>query len=180
MRPFISLAILVLLSHPWIVAQAPQQSAGPTPSPEQQKMGYFIGDWTLSGTMKLSPAAPPAPFSGTEHGEWIPGSFFVETHTKTKGPLGNVRATRVMEYNSEKQVYTYNIYNSLGEHQLALGEVAGNTWTWTAEEKLNDIITKGRYIITITSPTTYDFKSEVASPSGGWVSVMDGKATRSQ
>jgi len=83
-------------------------------------------------------------------------------------------------YNPEKQVYTYNVYNSLGEHQLALGEVHGNIWTWTAEEKLNDVITKGRYTITITSPTTYEFKSEVATPTGAWSSVMEGKAVRSQ
>jgi len=177
MKQLSCLLAFVWLASLWMSCQTPQPGA-PGPSPQQQKMGYFVGDWSLAGTMKLSPTTPPASFSGTEHGEWIPGSFFVETHTKTKGPLGDVRATRVMEYSADKQVYTYNVYNSLGEQQLALGEVAGNTWTWTAEEKLNDVVTKGRYTVTITSPTTYDFKSEVATPSSGWVKVMEGKATR--
>jgi hypothetical protein len=75
-------------------------------------------------------------------------------------------------------VYTYNVYNSLGEHQVALGHVNGNTWTWNSEEKLNGITVTGRYTITLTSPNTYDFKSEVANPKGGWVTVMEGKATR--
>ena len=82
--------------------------------------------------------------------------------------MGNVRGMRVMEYNPADKVYTYNAYNSLGEHQVALGHVQGNTWTWTAEEKLNGATVSGRYTVTLVSPTSYTFKSEVATPSGGW------------
>jgi Protein of unknown function (DUF1579) len=143
-------------------------------------MGYFVGDWKLEGTMKVSPTAPGGPFTSTEHSEWVPGSFFVETHSSMKSPMGNIRGMRVMEYNPADQVYTYNAYNSLGEHQVALGHVQGNTWTWTAEEKMNGATVNGRYTVTLVSPTSYTFKSEVATPSGGWTSVMEGKATRSQ
>ena len=160
------------------VAQTPQQ--WPTPSPEQQMMGYFVGDWKLEGTMKVSPTAPAGPFTSTEHAEWVPGSFFVETHSSMKSPMGNIRGMRVMEYNPADKVYTYNAYNSLGEHQVALGHVQGNTWTWTAEEKMNGATVNGRYTVTLVSPTSYTFKSEVATPSGGWSTVMEGKATRSQ
>ncbi len=162
-----------------LAAQPPQQ--GPAPSQAQQMMGYFVGDWKLAGTAKVSPTAPAAPFTSTEHSEWIPGSFFVETHSSMKGPMGNVRGMRVMEYNPADKVYTYNAYNSLGEHQVAVGNVSGgNTWTWTAEEKMNGIVVKGRYTITLDSPTSYTFKSEVATPNGGWSTVMEGKATRTQ
>ncbi len=160
------------------VAQTPQQ--WPTPSPEQQMMGYFVGDWKLEGTMKVSPTAPAGPFTSTERAEWVPGSFFVETHSSMKSPMGNIRGMRVMEYNPADKVYTYNAYNSLGEHQVALGHVQGNTWTWTAEEKMNGATVNGRYTVTLVSPTSYTFKSEVATPSGGWSTVMEGKATRSQ
>jgi len=98
-------------------------------------MGYFAGDWKLEGTMKVSPTAPGGAFTSTEHSEWVPGSFFVETHSSMKSPMGNIRGVRVMEYNPADKVYTDNAYNSLGEHQVALGHVQGNTWTWTSEEK---------------------------------------------
>jgi hypothetical protein len=160
------------------LAQGPQQ--GPTPTPEQQMMGYFVGDWKLEGSVKISPKSPGGPFTSKEHSEWVPGSFFVETHSSMNGPMGNVRGMRVMEYNPADKVYTYNAYNSLGEHQVAIGHVQGNTWTWTAEEKMNGATVNGRYTITITSPATYTFKSEVATPSGGWTSVMEGTATRVQ
>ena len=161
-----------------LVAQAPQQ--GPAPRPEQQMMGYFVGDWKLEGTMKVGPTTPGGPFTSTEHSEWVPGSFFVETHSSMKSPMGNIRGMRVMEYNPADKVYTYNAYNSLGEHQVALGHVQGNVWTWIAEEKMNGATVNGRYTITLVSPTSYTFKSEVATPSGGWSTVMEGKATRAQ
>src|SRR5437588_588398 len=96
------------------------------------------------------------------------------------GSMGNLRATRVMEYNPQKNLYAYNVYNSLGEHTIATGEFLGTTWVWNAESQLNGITTKGRYTITIVSPASYTFKSEVPDPSGGWSTVMEGKATKTQ
>ncbi len=79
--------------------------------------------------MKVSPTAPAGPFTSTERSESVPGSFFVETHSSMKSPMGNIRGMRVMEYNPADGTYTYNAYNSLGEHQLAIGHVQGNVWT---------------------------------------------------
>jgi hypothetical protein len=178
MKHKVALSTVCLWLTCLMVAQAPQQGAAP--SPEQQMMGFFVGDWKLEGTMKVSPTAPGGPFTSMEHGEWVPGSFFVETHSSMKSPMGNIRGMRVMEYNPADKVYTYNAYNSLGEHQVAIGHVQGNVWTWTAEEKLNGTTVSGRYTVTLVSPTSYTFKSEVATPNGGWTSVMEGKATRTQ
>ena len=158
-------------------AQPPQ--AAPAPSPQQQMMNYFAGDWKLSGTTKISPSTPAVPFTSTEHGEWVPGGFFLEIRSVMKGPLGDVHGVRVMEYNAADHVYTYNAYNSLGEHQLAIGKAQGNTWTWNAEEKMNGITTKGRYVVTLATPDSYTFSSQVQKPGGAWVTVMEGTAARS-
>ncbi len=180
MRRFPAVIALALFLACFSVAQPRQQDSSSGPSPQQAAMGYFAGDWKLQGTAKISPTGPAGPFTGTEHGEWVEGSYFLETHTRMDGGMGHLRSTRVMEYNPAKSVYTYNVYNSLGEHQLAIGEVTGNTWVWNAEEQLNGVTAKGRYTFTIVSPTSYTFKSEVANPNGGWATVMEGKATRAQ
>ena len=157
-------------------AQAPMLT--PTPSPEQQKIGYFIGDWKLAGTLKVAPNVPAGPFTSTEHAAWVEGQFFVETHSSMNSVLGNVRGVRVLEYNAADKIYTYNAYNSLGEHIMATGHVDGNTWTWNSDAQMNGVIAKGRYTITIVSPTVYTFKHETPAPGGGWSTVMEGKATK--
>jgi hypothetical protein len=160
-----------------VTPAAPSSTMAPTP---QQMMGYFAGNWKLSGTQKISPKSPGAPFTATERGEWVPGGYFLETHTVMHGPLGDIHSTRMMEFNPQDNAYTYNAYNSLGEHTMAIGHAEGDTWVWDSEAKLNGVVAKGRYTVTLTSPAAYNFKSEVAQPDGGWATVMEGKATRTQ
>jgi len=177
MKLTVTVAVVCLLIGSWAAAQ--QQSA-PTPSMQHQRMGYFAGNWTADGMMKLSPKGNPAPFSLTETGEWVTDGFFLETRTKMKGPMGPINSVRVMGYNPENGLYTYNVYDSLGEHQMATGTLQGNTWTWTSEQKLNGVVTQARYTITTVTPDSYTFKQEVATPNGGWATVMEGKASRMQ
>ncbi|MGD0930822.1 MAG: DUF1579 family protein [Candidatus Korobacteraceae bacterium] len=180
MRRVTAAFLLGWLTNILAVAQAaPPPAAPPALSPQVQMMNYFAGDWKLSGTTKISPSAPGAPFTSTEHGEWVPGGFFLEIHSVMKGPLGDVHGVRMMEYNAAEQVYTYNAYNSLGEHQVAIGKAQGNTWTWNADEKMNGVTTKGRYVVTLLTPDSYTFKSQVQTPAGALVTVMEGTAIRS-
>jgi hypothetical protein len=174
------LALSVLFLSSFAIAQAPQQASPSGVLPQHQRMSFFLGDWTASGTSKISPKSPGAPFTLKEHGEWVTDGYFLETKTSMKGAMGAVNSQRVMGYNVEDNTYTYNVYNSLGEHQVAIGHLNGNTWTWASAEKLNGITVKGRYTVVETGPNTFTFKSEVADPKGGWVTVMEGKAQRAQ
>jgi Protein of unknown function (DUF1579) len=169
--------IVLVLVVGWVLPGAGQTLF---PSPQHQKMDYFAGDWKMQGTMKLSPAVPGGDFTSTEHSEWVSGNFFLQTKSSMHSVMGDTRGVRVMEYNADDNVYTYNAYNSLGEHQMATGHVLDNTWTWISEAKLNGVIAKGRYTITVVSPVVYTFKYETLTGNGSWATVMEGKATRSQ
>jgi hypothetical protein len=162
------------------VAQSPmaQSQAAPAPSPQQLAMGYFAGPWKLTGTSKISPTSPATGYRATATGEWIPGNFFLEIRYVTHGPMGDIHMVRMMEYNPTDSVYTYNEYNSLGEHVVAVGKIEGQKWVWNTTKKLNGVMTKGRYITTFVTQDAYSFKSEVQKPGGGWLTVTEGTATR--
>ncbi len=163
------------------VAQSPMASnaqAAPTPSQQQLAMGYFGGPWKITGTTRISPSTPPVQFTSTATGEWVPGNFFLQIKYVTHGPLGDVHAVRMLEYNSADQVYTYNEYNSLGEHVLGVGKIVSQKWVWKTTKKLNGVVTKGRYIVTFVTQDAYSLKSEVQKPGGGWLTVTEGTATR--
>src|SRR5271165_4896304 len=88
------LAIITLLLSTFALAQAPMQNAAPGLTPQHQRMSYFLGDWTASGTSKISPSTPGAPFTLKEHGEFVTDGYFLETKTSMKSALGTVNSQR--------------------------------------------------------------------------------------
>ncbi len=80
-----SAAILVamLIIATFGFAQNPPQK--PTP-PEHKKLEYFAGNWTMEGDMKPSPFGPAGKFTATEHNEWMPGGFFLVSHSDENTP----------------------------------------------------------------------------------------------
>src|SRR6478735_8492643 len=85
--PIVALAVL-LFSTLLAVAQTPPQM--PKPGPEHKNLAYFAGNWKLTGDVKPGPMGPGGKFTGTEHNEWMPGGFFLLSHTKGSGAgMGN-------------------------------------------------------------------------------------------
>ena len=140
-------------------------------------MGYFAGDWTLTGTAKASPNSPSVPYKSSQHGEWV-GEGFLEIHSVSHGPLGDVHGVRMMEYNAADKVFTMNMYDSLGEHHVGTCKAEGATWVWNSAEKMNGVAAVRRETINLSSPNSYTFKSEVQKPGGSWATIQEGTATR--
>ena len=60
----------------------------------------------------------------------------------------------------------------------ATGSVNGNTWTWMVEDKFAGKAVNGRTTITMSSPTQYTSKYEMADGKGGYTTILEGKATK--
>lgn len=159
-----------------VAAQAQPQKQ--TPGPEVKKLDYFAGNWKSEGEMKLSPFGPGGKFSATEQNEWMAGGFFLLSHADENTPMGNGKGLAIFGYDTNDKVYTYQAYNSMGEAEHATGKQAGDTWTWTNEEKMQGKLMRGRYTIKTLSPTSYTFKFEMSPEGGEWATVMEGKATK--
>lgn len=162
------------------LAFAAAASAQMKPGPEQKKLEYFVGTWSMDGDTKPGPMGPGGKFTGTEHIEWMDGGFFLVAHGEDKTPMGSSTGLAVWGYSSQDKVYTYHEFNSMGESVSATGMVDGDTWTWNNEEKMNGKVMKGRYTIKQLSPTSYAFKFEMQPEGAEWATIMEGKATKTK
>jgi len=167
---------ILLFSTLLAIAQTPPQM--PKPGAEQKNLAYFAGNWKLAGDIKPGPMGPGGKFTGTEHMEWMPGGFFLVSHSQGSSPMGKETGLAVYGYDADKKVYTYDEFNSVGENVHATGTFDGKVWTWTSESPMGGKPMKGRFVVTQTSPTAYAFKFEMSEDGNTWTPVMDGTGTK--
>jgi len=156
-----------------LLAQAPP--APPKPGPEHKKLEYFLGTWTVEGEIKANEFVPAGKTVSTETCTLGPGGFYVESRAE-----GGQLPTRlaIMAYDSHAKVYTSYYANSVGLVGTATGSVNGNTWTWMEEDKFAGNAIQGRTTVTMSSPTQYTMKYEMADGKGGYTTLVEGKATK--
>jgi hypothetical protein len=169
--------ITILLSAA-LTSTAQQPPQPPKPGPEQKNLGYFAGNWKVTGDVKPGPMGPGGKFTGTEHAEWMPGGFFLVSHTQGSSPMGKETGLSIYGYDSEKKVYTYDEFNSAGENVHATGSFDGKVWSWTSEMTMGGKPIKGRFVLTETSPTAYTFKFDMSQDGTNWMPIMDGSGTK--
>lgn len=169
---FVTLAVMMATS-------AYAQMGPPTPAPELKKLEMFAGDWTAEGTMTPAPGAPTSKWTMTTHADWMEGNFFLVEHDQMDlGTMGKSKELAVMGYDSDKRVYTYRAFSSMGEAENATGTLDGDTLTWLSDEHMNGQTMKGRFTEKILSPTSYSMKFELSPDGKQWTTMMEGKATK--
>ncbi|WP_084080192.1 DUF1579 family protein [Edaphobacter aggregans] len=151
----------------------------PKPALELKKLDSFVGSWKVEGEMKPGPMGPGGKISGSDTWGWMAGNFFLVNHSKFEAAgMGAGSATAFMGYDTDKKVYTYDEFNSMGETVHSTGTVEGDTWTWLGDTKMGPQRMKGRFTVVIQSPTSHSFKFEVSQDGSTWSTVMEGKATK--
>lgn len=151
------------------------------PGPEVKKLDYFLGNWSIEGTVAQGPWGAGGKFTSTATSEWLPGDFFVEGRADFKMPPeigGEGKATSIMGYDTNESVYTRDEFNSLGRHDLSKGTVNGDTWTWTSSQNYGGQEIKQKMTIKALTPASYTMKFELSMDGTSWMTFMDGKATK--
>ncbi len=174
------ISTVVLLTCLFATVLARGQMPMPTPAPELKKLDFLAGNWSTDGELKPGPMGPGGKLTGTTHNEWMEGNFFLASHGSFGGPMGKGTEVAYMGYDADQKMYTYNAFNSLGEHDSAAGTVEGDTWTWHSDENMGGQKMRGRYTMKILSPTAYTYKFEISPDGSNWSTVMDGKATKTK
>lgn len=167
---------LVVFTATLALAQGPPKM---TPAPELKKLDYFAGTWKTTGELKANPMGAGGKYTSIDHTDWMPGHFFLIMHSTFTGVMGRLTETAYFGYNTADKAYTYDSFNSMGEAAHFKGAVEGDTWTWTTTGKMGEQTMKERFTVTVASPTSYNYKFEVAPEGGGdYTTVVDGKATK--
>jgi hypothetical protein len=172
---------MIFLAATMLMAMAAAQNppAPPKPGPEVEKLKYFLGNWKQTGEVKPGPMGPGGKVTGTQKGALMPGGFYIEVHGAGEAPgYGKFTSTAYLGYDPQEKTYTYDEFDSTGEHTVAKGTLEGDTWTWTNEAKMGGKVMKGRYTEKITSPTSYDYKYEASIDGGEYMTIMEGRATK--
>jgi len=160
-------------------AKAPAKMEMPKPGPEVQKLGYFVGNWTSEGDMKENPFGMPAGhFTGNDKCEWFTGGWQVVCHTTGKGPMGPMNGIGIISYNGEEKMYSYYGIDNMGFAEMSKGNQNGNTWVYTADEKMGGKTFHGRYTMDTSSPDSYTFKYETSEDGQKWMTMMEGKSSK--
>ena len=161
-------------------SQAQAMPPMPKPGPEVQRLAYFAGTWKTVGAMEASEFGPGGKFTGTDHTEWLPGGFFLVTHSDgDMGAMGKMKEMSTMGYDTNKKVYTYHAVNSMGQEETYTGTVKGSDWDWRGDDVMNGKPIKGRFTTHEDSPTSYSMKFESSTDGGKtWKTAMTGKATK--
>ena len=172
-----ALAAAVLAGPVLVLAAEP--AGPPKPSPEQQKLGYFVGKWSMVGEIKENPLMPAGKMTATTECEWFEGKFAVVCREKGKGPLGPTRSLAIYGYSNEEKVYTaYGVESGpMIATTVGKGTVEGNTWTYQDEFKAGGKTMKFRFTIQ-TAPKSFTYRSEIMPEGGDWAPLGEGKATR--
>lgn len=151
----------------------------PKPGPELKKLDVFAGSWTLDGTIKPSEMGPGGTMTETEKCEWMQGGFYLVCNTDYKGTMGSGVGTSYMGYSPEEKAYTYREFNSFGEFDDSRGTLDGDIWTWkTGDYKEGGMTMKGKFIMKMTSATSYTFEYDMSRDGTKWNMLMEGKATK--
>jgi len=174
----LALAALGLLALGGTAVAQPSQA--PKPTPEHERLRYFVGSWTTEGEMKAGPMGPGGKMTSKDRCEWFEGRFAVVCHAAGTSPMGPAKSIGIMSYSAEEKVYTYYGIDNSGMVMTAAarGSVKDGTWTYTDEGMMGGQKYKSRVTIKELSPTAYTFSMEMQGPDGKWMPFVEAKSTK--
>jgi hypothetical protein len=155
--------------------------AAPMPAPEVAKLDYFVGEWSVKGTIFPGPWGTGGKFGWTDKTEWMAGRFFVVGHWDFTMPAelgGDGEELFVMGYDARQKVYTFDAFSSQGLHQVSKGTLKGDTWIWDSEGFQGGLLVKQKMTMKMVSTLRYTLKFEISSEGGSWTTFMEGAAIK--
>jgi hypothetical protein len=176
MRCFAVVVAVVSMSVAAVIAQKQEM---PKPSPEHQRLGAFVGNWTFEGDLKPGSMGPGGKMTSTDRIEWAPGNFFVQRSYQGKSPNGEMQGLEILAYDGAKNLYTFNAFDSLGNMASGTMTVKGNTWTTTGTMTMAAVTVRDRCSLEFEAGgSALTMKCEISTDGRTWTPTFDGRAKK--
>ncbi len=178
MRRLLPLLGLVTLVPSFVVAQAPPEK--PTPTPDHERLGYFVGKWNGESEVTQNAFMPAGKYTSSDSCEWFEGRFAVVCRGEGHNPMGVTKGLSFLSYSPEEKAYTYYGLDSSGMTMTSVpkGTYQNGTWVFTEASRMHGKMMNSRYTISDTTPNSYSFKMEMQGEDGSWKTIMQGKQTK--
>ena len=168
MNPYIKILLIV------VVLAAPSVAVAQQPSPDQKKLDVMVGKWNIEVDTKATPLSPANKATGTEECQWFANRHVV-CRSEAKGSAGTYSQMRTLSYVPARKEYAAYTVDSLGSALVAYGQVNGDTWTFSTDQKAFNI----RLTLKIAAGG-YTALAEFAGADGKFVPLSEVKATRAK
>jgi hypothetical protein len=143
-------------------------------SPDQKKLDVMVGKWNIEVDTKATPLSPANKATGTEECQWFANRHVV-CRSEAKGSAGTYSQMRTLSYVPARKEYAAYTVDSLGSALVAYGQVNGDTWTFSTDQKAFNI----RLTLKIAAGG-YTALAEFAGADGKFVPLSEVKATRAK
>ena len=178
MKPLLMGSFLLVVATMFGPSVRAQQ---PKPSPEVERLGYYLGSWRGEGETKGGPFGPAGKLSSTTTCEWFAGGFQLVCRGEETGPTGTRAFLNIRAYDEAAKAYTEYSVSSFGESEYNTGgSIVGNMRTFALSSDMGGKPTKLRYTEVQVSPTFFTYKAEASVDGGPWTTIAEGRVTKVQ
>lgn len=112
----------------------------PTPSPQHQRLGVFVGNWTTQGRTRTTPSAPAAEIVGTDTYEWLEGGYFLVHRVDVRLGAEEVKALEIITYDASSDTYRTHAFDSQGNYSTYQATVHDGAWTFMSKTERATVV----------------------------------------
>jgi uncharacterized protein (TIGR02246 family) len=155
---------------------APPRYILPPPSPELRRLDPLVGEWTVEGYARESPAGPAGPVSSRETFEWLDGGYFLVHRYDTKfGDEPRQKGVMYWGYDTEGDRFLLHFFSNNGPYTPAgnvyEGRVHGSSLVCTGPARFTIALDEhGR--IRVGDDAVFETDWELRDDEGEWRSWM--------
>lgn len=142
------------------------------PSPEQKKMGAFLGRWHTTGKVAAAGSDPATEVDSIDTYEWYPGEFFLVHHVDGRVGGSPIKSIEIMGYDPERGCYFATFFDSTGGAGTEELRLDGNTWTWRGSNVMG--VNEHRCVAVVSEDgQTIEARHEKSDDGQNWTLWMD-------